>query len=112
MRIGIALAREDENPPFVTFALNTLIEAVEKTPNPDQFAALAGALKAVPGKLDRQQLINLLKWPLSVGMLRSTLLDVLEQQTGQKFDGHLWKMVTWAQANGLDVKSPPKRLGK
>lgn len=29
-----------------------------------------------------------------------------------QIDGNLWKMVTWAQANSLDVKSPPKRPGK
>jgi hypothetical protein len=92
--------------------VKTLIEAVEKTTDSDQLTTLAGALKAVPGKLDRQQLINLLKWPLSVGVLRSTLLDLLEQQTDKKFDGDLWKMVTWAQQNGIDVKSPPKRPDK
>jgi len=89
-----------------------LTAAIEKTTDPGQLGALAGALKAVPGKLDRQQLINLLKWPLSVGVLRSTLLDLLEQQTDKKFDGDRWKMVTWAQQNGLDVKSPPKRPDK
>jgi hypothetical protein len=112
IRIALELAKEDGNPQFVIFALKTLIEAVEKTTDSDQLTTLAGALKAVPGKLDRQQLINLLKWPLSVGVLRSTLLDLLEQQTDKKFDGDLWKMVTWAQQNGIDVKSPPKRPDK
>jgi hypothetical protein len=62
--------------------------------------------------VDRQALVDLLKWPTSVGVLRSALLEMLERQTHQKFDGDLWKMVAWAQANGLDVKSPPKRPGK
>jgi hypothetical protein len=112
INVGIALSMAGGNPDFSIFAVGTLIEAMERTTDPGLLEALAGALKAVPGSVDRQTLINLLKWPTSVGVLRSTLLDMLEKQTYQKFDGKLWKMVTWAQANGLDVKSPPKRPNK
>ena len=122
--ITIVLAKEEENPAFVVFAVKTLINALVQTTDPPQIEALAGALQAVPGKLppteaqqifahltdafaytpngfqldvlagvlkavpiqlDRQQLINFLKWPSSVGVVRSTFLDMLEQQTGQKF---------------------------
>jgi hypothetical protein len=89
-----------------------LITLMERITEPNQDMALIWILKAVPGKLDSQQLISLLKWPTSVRALRSTLLSLLEEQTGLKFDNNLWKMVTWAQANGLDVKSSPKRPDK
>ena len=81
-------------------------------PAREQLHALAEVLKAVPGSVDLQILIDLLKWPTSVGILRFTLLEMGERQTHQKFDGNLWKMVEWAQKEGLDVKSPPKRPGK
>jgi hypothetical protein len=99
-------------PAEAQWAFTQLLAAIDKTTNPRQLEALAAALQAVPATLDPQQLINLLKWPVSVRVLRSTLMDMLEKQTGQKFGGDLWEMITWAQANGLDVKSPPKRLGK
>jgi hypothetical protein len=82
---------------------------MEKATEPRQLYVLAKGLKAVPGTLDTLRLINVLKWPVSVRFLRSTPLNMLEKQTGQKFDNDLWKMVTWAEANGLDVKSPPAR---
>jgi hypothetical protein len=93
-------------------AFAQLLAAIDKTTDSDQLRMLAGALKAVPGTLDPQQLINLLKWPASIGDLRSALLDRLEKQTSQTFDGNIWKMVEWAQKQGLDVKSPPKRPNK
>jgi hypothetical protein len=49
--IGIELAKEDENAQFPTFALNTLILAIEKTTDRRQLEPLAGALKAVAEKL-------------------------------------------------------------
>ena len=74
--------------------------------------SLAESLTFIPGKVKPQQLINALKGPTSIDALRSTLLKMLEQQAGQKFDGNLWKMVSWAQAEGFDVKSPPERPDK
>lgn len=70
---------------------------------------LAQAFAAVPGNRNPQQLIDLMKWPTCVGEVRAPLLAKLEQQTGQKFEGNVWKMVEWAQANGYDVTSPPRR---
>jgi hypothetical protein len=89
-----------------------LIIVMERITEPNQDMAVIGTLRAMPGTLDPQQLISLLKWPTSVGTRRSTFLSLLEKQTGQKFENNVWKMVTWAQANGLDVKSPPKRPDK
>lgn len=89
-----------------------LLAAMKRTRDPVGLWVLAQALGAMPGSLELQALINALKWPVSVGALRSSLLDMLEKQTGQKFDGNLWKMVDWAQQNGLDVKSPPTRPSK
>jgi hypothetical protein len=89
-----------------------LIAAMEERTDSGDHSSLVEALKVVAGKLDLQEPIDLLKWPTSVGIPRATLMEMLERQTNQEFDGNLWKMVTWAQANGLDVKSPPKRPGK
>jgi hypothetical protein len=84
-------------------AFARLLADMEQTADIKELWALAEALKAVPGSMDRQILVDLLKWPISVGVFRSTLLEMLERQTHEKFDGNLWTMVTWAQANGLDV---------
>jgi hypothetical protein len=89
-----------------------ILAAVDKTTDPRHLDALGRALIAVPSPIDSQQLINLLKRPVSVGVLRDALLYILGEQTGQKFDRNIWKMVEWAQQNGLDVKSPPKRPDK
>jgi len=74
--------------------------------------SLTKALVAVPRKRNPQQLIDLMKWPTCVGEVRAPLLAKLELQTGQKFEGNVWKMVEWAQVNGYDVKSPPQRPGR
>ncbi len=48
-------------------AFAQLLTAMEKTTDSRQLGGLADALKAVPGTLEPQQLVNLLKWPVSVG---------------------------------------------
>jgi hypothetical protein len=91
---------------------------MEKFPfsNADAFKALLKSLVEVLGAAlgDRkpQELIDIIKFPTCVREFRVTLLAKLEQQTGQKFEGNVWKMAEWAQANGYDVKSPPQRPGK
>jgi hypothetical protein len=92
--------------------VSQLLASMERSTNPRQLDALAKAIQAMPSNLDRQTLVNLLKWPMSVGSFRATLLEILEKQANQKFDGSLWNMVTWAQSNGLDVKSPPRLPNK
>jgi hypothetical protein len=89
-----------------------LLATIENATHPIQLGVLARALKAVPANVAEQTLLDLLKRPMSVGAFRSILMEILERQTDQKFDGNLWKMVAWAQAHGLDVKSPPRRPGK
>ena len=98
-------------PPEAQQASAQLLATIENTTYPIQPGVLARALKAVPANVAEQTLLDLLKRPMSVGTFRSTLLEMLERQTHQKFDGDLWKMVAWAQARGLDVKSPPQRPG-
>jgi hypothetical protein len=93
-------------------AFAQLITIMERDADLELLEALVGALKAVPADVDRKILIDLLKWPTSVGVLRATLLEMVERGTIEKFGGNLWTMVTWAQKNGLDVKSPPKRPDK
>jgi hypothetical protein len=89
-----------------------LLATIENATHPIQLGVLARALKAVPANVAEQTLLDLLKRPMSVGAFRSILMEILERQTDQKFDGNLWKMVAWAQAHGLDVKGPPRRPGK
>ncbi|MGH8070186.1 MAG: hypothetical protein ACRERE_34055 [Candidatus Entotheonellia bacterium] len=98
-------------PPEAQQASAQLLATIANTTHPIQLGVLARALKAVPANVAEQTLLDLLKRPMSVGTFRSTLLEMLERQTHQKFDGDLWKMVAWAQARGLDVKSPPQRPG-
>jgi hypothetical protein len=43
-----------------------------------------------------QAYIDLLRLPLMVGDARKALLDGLEQLTGEKFEGDLWRFVDWA----------------
>ena len=89
-----------------------LFAAMAWTTNLGELETLAETLKEVSIILSPQQVIDLMKWPTSVAHLRSTLLEVLERQKAQKLDRSLWKMVTWAETNGFDVKSRPKRPGR
>ena len=60
-----------------------------------------------------QVYVDLLKNPLIVGETRATLLAVLEEATGQAFQGDQWRFVDWAtqteagRAMQLDLESPP-----
>jgi hypothetical protein len=74
---------------------------------------LTGAFRAVAGKLDKQELVDLLKQPLCVGPARDIVLQRLGQLTRQRFNT-LWEFVAWARQHepNLDLASPPKRLGR
>jgi len=59
-----------------------------------------------------QAYVDLLRLPLVVGGARKALLDGLEQLTGEKFEGDLWRFVDWAtesdkgKALRLDLGGP------
>jgi len=99
-------------PEHADWAFAQIRAQMEKTTEPYALKYLAEALATVSGDRNPQQLIDLMKWPTCVGEVRAPLLAKLEQQTGQKFEGNVWNMVKWAQANGYDVKSPPQRPGR
>jgi len=86
-----------------------MMTVMGRTNHFDVLQSLSEVLAAMPGDRNLQQLIDLMKWPTCVGEVRAPLLTKLEQQTGQKFEGNVWNMVKWAQANGYDVTSPPRR---
>jgi hypothetical protein len=88
-------------------AYTAILAAMAKTTDAEQLKTLAGALQAVPGQLERQKLIDLLKWPVSIEAFRAFPLGMLEQQLGHTFHGNLWEMVAWAKKHNLDVEHPP-----
>jgi hypothetical protein len=88
-------------------AQTAILAQLAQTTDFGELERLAAALQAVPGQLERQKLIDLLKWPVSIGSLRASLLDMLEQKLRHTFHDNLWEMVDWAQKNDLDVESPP-----
>ena len=90
-------------------AFDKILARMKETNNSYELRSLAEALAAVPGKLNEQAIIDLLKWPLTVGDVRTSLLRKLEQQTNQKFNDNIWEMVDWAEGQGLDVRSDPVR---
>ena len=60
--------------------------------------------------LARQDLAEVLKWPLAVGKVETVVLASLEKKTGQKFDGDVWKFVGQAESLGIkDIELPAKR---
>jgi hypothetical protein len=89
-------------------AYTAILAEIVKTTDARQLETLTEALKTVPGQLERQKLIDLLKWPVSIKAFRAFSLGMLEQQLGRTFDGNLWEMVAWAQKNHLDVEHPPQ----
>ncbi len=105
----LAAAPGELAPENADSAFAHILARVEKTIDPDTLKSVARALAEIPENRNPQQLIDLMKWPTCVGEVRAPLLAKLGQQTGQKFEGNVWNMVKWAEANGYDVKSPPQR---
>jgi hypothetical protein len=69
---------------------------------------LMKALDALPGDIDKLELIELLKAPFCTGEARQTLLKMIESQTKLKFDGNPWKLVASAKEAGIDPQVFPK----
>ena len=63
-------------------------------------------------RLPTQDLVELLKDPLCVGLARRIVLDQLEQRYHRPFADH-WEFVRFVRAQqlGLDLTSPPRRAG-
>ena len=62
---------------------------------------LVGTLVGVPGYLNAETVINLLKFPTCVGPPRDCLLRCLETRTGRAFGGDVWRLVEQASELGL-----------
>ena len=60
--------------------------------------------------LEKQDLVDVLKWPLCVGENQKLALATLENKTGRKFDDDLWKFVEQAPSRGIThLDKPPKQ---
>jgi AAA domain-containing protein len=100
-----AVARVEPARAQKTFEL--LVRIIIFSESPKTHAAIAESLRVLPGRLEPQGLIDLLKQPYCVGPVRSAALAKLEQVAGQPFDGNVWAAVSWARTHGLDLGSPP-----
>jgi hypothetical protein len=74
-------------------------------------AILAPALERLPCRLSTQQLVELLKQPMCIGLARRVILDQLQNRYRRPFADQ-WAFVRFAQEHGLglDFTSPPQRL--
>jgi hypothetical protein len=75
----------------------------------DKFAR---AWQALAPQRTNQEIINILKNPFCVGVIREDLLRILEQRANRRF-ADLWDMATWMRQNrpDLDLTTPPLRNG-
>jgi hypothetical protein len=73
--------------------------------------SIIDALLSIPHEIDTGLMLELLKYPLSVGDTRASLLAALEVRTSRSFGGDVWRLVEQATALGFsDVLSrPPTR---
>lgn len=102
--LAAALRTEDAGPVFLRLGL-----VIDRAWATSQFEPMEGGLSAFAGNVDAQTLIDFLKWPSCADRVRARTLSLLEERTGQSFGGNVWRAVSWAQANGLDVATPPQR---
>jgi len=60
--------------------------------------------------IDPQDLAEVLKWPFTVGEAEKITLAELENKTGRKFGGNIWKFVEQAPSLGIkNIEGPAKR---
>jgi hypothetical protein len=73
-------------------------------------AFLPAASEPLPGRLDTQDRVEMLKFPTCVGEVRPVLLDQLGNRYHRRFTTH-WDFVRYAQEHGLnlDFTTPPER---
>ena len=73
---------------------------------------MADALGSVPGFLDAPTVVELLKFPLSVGRVRASLLGSLERAAGVRPICGLWTFADEPDHFGIrpeDLRTPPRR---
>jgi hypothetical protein len=96
-----------ESKGYIKGIFEKMAEVVNMGQTKAPFKTLTEELKAVVGKLDKRGLVNLLKYPLCVGLAQQVVLEELGQRTGRSF-ATLWDFVAWAEKNdpGLDLRTP------
>ena len=78
----------------------------------DALRSIAEALGTIPEFLDVSTAIELLKYPLSVGPVRASLLRSLERASGLEAGRGLWPVVEEESRIGItpaDLRRPPVR---
>jgi hypothetical protein len=80
--------------------------------DPAELAPLGDALDYVAGKVPAQQVIDLVKYPGCVGVVRTALVESMAKRAGVPFDGDRWRVARWAEGVGLDTRRPPERPPK
>ena len=89
-----------------------LVALMATTGDADALTSLADALGDVPGFLDVPTALELLKFPLSVGPVRASLLGSLERASAGEPGRGLWPIIEEASRLGLtavDLRRPPAR---
>ncbi len=71
-----------------------------------------GELSRVLGSLARilkpKDAVSVLKSVVCLGKPRDEVLLALEKKSGKKFNGSIWKVVEWAEEQGIDVNNVPR----
>jgi hypothetical protein len=89
-----------------------LIDLMAAMRDGDALLSLADALGTIPGFLDAAAALELLKYPLSVGPVRASLLGSLARASGRDPGQGLWQFVEEASrlgVNSADFEPPPVR---
>jgi len=90
-------------------AYDSLASGLRETADVEVFHALTVSLAELPSDGDHQRLLELLKRPTCVSYSRTSLAWVFEAASEERFLGRFWKLVSWAESQGLDVRTPPTR---
>ncbi len=106
-RLARKLSPEEANEVLLRVA-----EVVDHARAQCQSSPVRQAVPDLVERVDAQSAIDYLKWPSCVGEVRASALAALEKRTGRAFGGNLWQAVVWAEAAGLDVRTPPRRPGR
>jgi hypothetical protein len=100
---------QDEANSLAATAAPKVIDQLAGSNTSDALRVGAQAVALLAEKLNKQQLLDLLKRPTCVGPLRDVVLRILGRLLEQNFD-HVWDMVAWVQQYepALDLLTPPQ----
>ena len=70
---------------------------------------LGEAVQSLPGRLEPAQLLEVLKWPTTTGVLRQEIVKRIERQEGVGFRHSLKELVAWSGSKNVEVHAAPRR---